>query len=270
LELHHSAVIANNVIEGNTLGSGISIIGDAAGVELADTIIISGNLVRNCYRGIGLGYCGGKITIDGCQLDQIATIGASPIPILIYDCSGDISVVNTVISGGTVGLYARDNVTDLELRVMGCCFADATTYGVSCRNVKRVFLIGNNIDGALDVETMTQCVLLGNTVSGVVTTTSITTLYEQGNSYQPQMTFRTVVPAAGTWAKGAFVWNSSPDVDESLGWLCVTAGVPGTWVPVGQLYAGQAGKGPIVTTPDSTKRYRIAVDNAGAITTTLL
>jgi hypothetical protein len=46
-----------------------------------------------------------------------------------------------------------------------------------------------------------------------------------------------------------------------------------TYGAVGQLYAPQhpyAEGGYIVRTPDGTKRYRIAVDNAGAITSTLV
>ncbi|SDF36532.1 hypothetical protein [Bosea robiniae] len=38
----------------------------------------------------------------------------------------------------------------------------------------------------------------------------------------------------------------------------------------GDLEFFTAGKGPIIKTPDGTKRYRIAVDNAGALTTTLV
>jgi hypothetical protein len=45
---------------------------------------------------------------------------------------------------------------------------------------------------------------------------------------------RTAAPTAGTWQLGDFVWNAAPGVDANsmtiLGWVCVTAGTPGTWV----------------------------------------
>lgn len=49
----------------------------------------------------------------------------------------------------------------------------------------------------------------------------------------------TSAPTTGTWALGDFIRNSSPSEAGSasskyvvLGWICVTAGTPGTWVQV--------------------------------------
>lgn len=46
------------------------------------------------------------------------------------------------------------------------------------------------------------------------------------------------VPTTGTWAKGDFVWNTSPaEAGMSLskyviiGWTCTVGGAPGTWLP---------------------------------------
>lgn len=36
-------------------------------------------------------------------------------------------------------------------------------------------------------------------------------------------------PASGTWAIGDVVWNSSPAAGTFAGWICTTAGTPGTW-----------------------------------------
>lgn len=36
-------------------------------------------------------------------------------------------------------------------------------------------------------------------------------------------------PTSGTYTKGSIVWNSSPDPGEYAGWVCTTAGTPGTW-----------------------------------------
>jgi hypothetical protein len=40
-------------------------------------------------------------------------------------------------------------------------------------------------------------------------------------------------PSTGTWAKGSVVFNSSPDIGKQIGWVCTTAGTPGTWAPFG-------------------------------------
>jgi hypothetical protein len=48
---------------------------------------------------------------------------------------------------------------------------------------------------------------------------------------------RTAVPTTGTWARGDVIDNSQPSelgtagsMYVILGWVCVTAGTPGTWV----------------------------------------
>lgn len=40
-------------------------------------------------------------------------------------------------------------------------------------------------------------------------------------------------PASGTWAVGDISYNTTPVAGGSLGWVCVTAGTPGTWKEFG-------------------------------------
>jgi hypothetical protein len=42
-------------------------------------------------------------------------------------------------------------------------------------------------------------------------------------------TYATAAPTTGTWAHGDIVWNSEPVAGGTPGWVCVTAGTPGTW-----------------------------------------
>lgn len=44
-------------------------------------------------------------------------------------------------------------------------------------------------------------------------------------------------PAAGTWKLGDIVWNSEPAATEYVGWVCVSAGTPGTWKGFGAIEA---------------------------------
>jgi hypothetical protein len=45
------------------------------------------------------------------------------------------------------------------------------------------------------------------------------------------------VPTAGYWNQGAVVWNSAPTAGGNVGWVCVTAGAPGTWKTFGSIAA---------------------------------
>jgi hypothetical protein len=42
------------------------------------------------------------------------------------------------------------------------------------------------------------------------------------------------VPSTGTWYLGDIVFNSNPGAYGAIGWQCITAGTPGTWLPIGQ------------------------------------
>ncbi|GEM_PF-5451054 len=62
-------------------------------------------------------------------------------------------------------------------------------------------------------------------------------LFEIGAGYEhifPTITKQveftgTAAPTAGTWVRGDRVWSSAPVSLASPGWVCVTAGTPGTW-----------------------------------------
>jgi hypothetical protein len=46
---------------------------------------------------------------------------------------------------------------------------------------------------------------------------------------------RTAAPTTGAWARGDVVWNRSPSAGGFAGWICVTAGTPGTWKSFGAI-----------------------------------
>jgi len=46
----------------------------------------------------------------------------------------------------------------------------------------------------------------------------------------------TGVPITGTYTKGDIVWNTEPEVDSEVGWVCVRTGTPGMWKSFGKIY----------------------------------
>lgn len=47
----------------------------------------------------------------------------------------------------------------------------------------------------------------------------------------------TAPPTTGTWTRNTIVWNSAPSAGGVIGWVCVTAGTPGTWKSFGTIAA---------------------------------
>ena len=48
-------------------------------------------------------------------------------------------------------------------------------------------------------------------------------------------TFSSAAPTAGQWARGDIVWNNTPSAGGTPGWMCTTAGTPGTWKAMANL-----------------------------------
>jgi len=43
------------------------------------------------------------------------------------------------------------------------------------------------------------------------------------------------IPERGSYSKGDIVWNTEPATGGHVGWVCISAGKPGTWKPFGQI-----------------------------------
>jgi hypothetical protein len=45
----------------------------------------------------------------------------------------------------------------------------------------------------------------------------------------------TAAPTSGKWGVGCIVFDSTPTAGQPVGWVCVTAGTPGTWKAFGTI-----------------------------------
>jgi len=52
-----------------------------------------------------------------------------------------------------------------------------------------------------------------------------------------KITFGAAAPTTGTWAQGDIVINTGAAASGQVGWVCVTAGTPGTWKTFGVIVA---------------------------------
>lgn len=53
----------------------------------------------------------------------------------------------------------------------------------------------------------------------------------------PRQSSGSAAPVAGPWLRGDIVWNNDPAAAEYVGWICVSAGSPGTWKGFGAIQA---------------------------------
>ncbi|MFA6125431.1 glycosyl hydrolase family 28-related protein [Sphingomonas sp.] len=51
------------------------------------------------------------------------------------------------------------------------------------------------------------------------------------------ITYNSAAPTVGEWAQGDIVYNNAPAASGTIGWVCTTAGTPGTWKTFGAISA---------------------------------
>lgn len=56
-------------------------------------------------------------------------------------------------------------------------------------------------------------------------------------NYGRVVIFTAAAPTTGTWAKGDLAFNNLPAAGGFIGWVCTTAGSPGTWKTWGAISA---------------------------------
>jgi hypothetical protein len=82
-----------------------------------------------------------------------------------------------------------------------------------------------------------EVILNGKLAIGVRTRDSRVDLHVAGAvKYQDHIhQYLNGIPDSGTYTRGDIVWNTEPDVGRCVGWVCVRAGSPGTWMPFGEI-----------------------------------
>jgi hypothetical protein len=52
-----------------------------------------------------------------------------------------------------------------------------------------------------------------------------------------KVVYHTGIPSIGTWKVGDKIVNTIPAASGNIGWVCTTAGTPGTWKTYGTIGA---------------------------------
>lgn len=66
-------------------------------------------------------------------------------------------------------------------------------------------------------------------------TGTVTFYSDSVSQYGRRIFYDGTVPAAGNWEQGDIVFNTDPDANEDIGWVCTAGGSPGTWKAFGPI-----------------------------------
>ena len=200
--------IANCILDYNS-GYGVYI-GDTGSASL--DWVITGNYISMsgaATAGVGID--------DGTAHSQRAGHKITDNKFIVYSgetCTNGIitiddEVKNTVISGNsfvgfaTYDIRISDNDTGSTIITNNQCISSGPTYNIYA---PAGGLIANNIGTVSGLEDLTY-VKIGNT----------------------KHTYAVAAPESGAWIRGDICWNIEPSAGGTVGWVCTTAGSPGTW-----------------------------------------
>jgi len=127
--------------------------------------------------------------------------------------------------------------TAKNLTVSGCYFQDGNNSITSVEGL----VYQNNFH--LQVSSPTQVSIAGGMPSANLPARMFGNTYSGGASSNPTggvsenaQIWYTSIPSGGTWRRGDIIWNPNfQGGGQSPGWICISAGTPGSWIPMGQV-----------------------------------
>lgn len=229
-------LIQNNQISLNIKGITIN------GGDTSDTFV--GNIIQGNEVGIdvgtGINYV---LALTGNYLEN--NIGASPIDIRIA-CGGGSVVTLT----GNQYYAFSDNASVLPVNLLIETGTEAIIHSV-----------GEKLGKIVNYSSSGQFIKNSGLIRDI--------LYHAPNN--PASSFRTVasaVPTGGTWQKGTFIENSTPENRSNVGWVCVKSGTLANITATGTLSTdGSTGAVTGVTNATSFTRGQYVYVSAGFPTT---
>ena len=195
-----------------------------------------------------------KLRINSASVSSAPTIGVSVVDVKSSNVRG--LTVATASGGNGVYVSGGDNVN-----INGFDISSTTAAGINVTtNPKKVSISNGRVVSATDYgvfcNTTTSEVNVSNvevdTVAGLnrafyggggnvsfignksnagthLLVAAGTRKRERDNTWNAAVSVGTAAPTSGTYSVGDVVWNTAPAASGTMGWVCTTAGTPGTW-----------------------------------------
>ncbi|MBA4849499.1 glycosyl hydrolase family 28-related protein [Emticicia sp. BO119] len=211
-----NGVSVYSTVEQSTSSYGLGI-GLFSSTLNADAIVnISNcNIDAKCRGYItAAGNLGTSISISNCYFKASF---ANPVSYCARLGLGNYKISDTIFDGGSTS-YVEGTGGHYEFT--NCAFNNMLTQCLQANNATYVSITNptKNNSVALYSGTGTSPALIDYVVST-----------------NAKIRFASAAPSTGTWAIGDIVYNSAPIAGGTMGWVCTTAGTPGTWKTFGSI-----------------------------------
>ena len=234
-------------------GAQINCTGNANGFENCTNITYKGIMFYGDNLGGLFRSRIGNVASQAVRFQDIYAVISSTDEIMGFfsGATNDVGVSNctfeiTYDTGKTFGskflrlqntnYFAVDNNTFI-LKELAAAPAADNTFELTCSSYssfKQNRLINRTVSGKFRV-------------NGLGANVAADDLYKQNNidagrnanyalsTAEPKNLFGTAIPAAGTFNVGDRIWSTAPAAGGAPGWICTTAGTPGTWKAMANL-----------------------------------
>jgi hypothetical protein len=206
-----TATISNCVVKNFGLGVGLS----GTSGAIPDNVKVLGCQFIDCYRISG-GVYGDNTVFDNNYFKQSSGGQDANITMLLADDSGSTGtrILNNTFDNCYRGLQL--NIDSCDVEVVNNTFINSDDLSVRCFGTDLTNLIwhGNTLDLA------TNPAILGK-------------IERTGGTYGMVIGKSNVAPTDFAFTVGDMVFNQGASAGGKAGWICTTAGTPGTWKPFG-------------------------------------
>jgi hypothetical protein len=216
-------------------------------------LILTDNIGEDyALNGININGGSGNITTNMKVRGNILENGRFIGIYLSGNIEGMVAVQDNLVIGHEDKAYHLEAGSTLSGRILtftGNQSDDSYDYGAYFRYWDVVVISTNQLSdvsglsrGFYAQDCTTTVLVTNNQTSGVTTPlfgggTAQNVVHEDRNSWNPKTIYGTAAPTLLAWNRGDRIINNSPSAGGTEGWVCVTAGTPGTWKTFGVIAA---------------------------------
>lgn len=170
----------------------------------------------------------GYIKIRNCDFrnsrtNGISSTGSTPSFDMLIE---DSFLINSGVSGSASNRNLYMN-TSGDVMVRGCHI------GLDDASALAGYFIENDGTGMMDIY---DPIIVGTAPVGINAPGSSGEVRTSGNVFGNYVIYRgSAAPTTGTWKAGDILLDVTPSAGGTIGWVCVTAGTPGTWKTFGTI-----------------------------------
>jgi parallel beta-helix repeat protein len=237
-----TGTLSDVVIEGNTVEGGIATSSTPDGITVigGERVTIANNTIRETERHGILISDSTQVVVANNNISANASQALQGVAIYgVYTANGsDISITGNVIGTGFEGADATGSGA-ISIEASGFTISRCVIRG----NFVRTLSATSTERGIrLTTGTFNDTIISENYTNGIIETdANVITLNNYAGRVIPTNASGNVIgagsaaPSTGSHFVGEIQYNSAPARGEFLGWICTSAGSPGTWLRFGNI-----------------------------------